>query len=254
MNKLQEIIFQTKNEVEKCKTGTPVPSLITRNLYSREPLSFIGHLRNAADGFGIIAEFKRKSPSAGIIRDDIDPVDMALEYVKHGASCISVLTDENYFGGSLHDLERIRRAVRIPVLRKDFIIDEYQLDEAKAYGADAVLLIADILSRSELENLYGKAGEIGLECLVEIYDEAAIGKINFDSMRLIGINNRDLRTFTVDLDHTKRMIQKLPDDVFIISESGIQSREDIALVKGFGANGALIGESLMRDSTMLLEI
>lgn len=254
MNKLQEIIQHKKIEVEKCKAGTPASSLITRSLYNREPLSFIGHLRNAADGFGIIAEFKRKSPSAGIIRDDIDPVDTALEYVKNGAACISVLTDEKYFGGSLNDLERIRSAVTIPVLRKDFIIDEYQLGEAKAYGADAVLLIADILSKSELDHLYGEARKLGLECLVEVYDEAAIGKISFDSMKMIGINNRDLRTFTVDLNHTKRMIQKLPDDVFIISESGIKNREDIALVKGFGANGALIGESLMRNSTMLTEI
>lgn len=254
MNRLQEIIIHKKTEVEKRKSGTPVASLITRNLYSREPLSFIGHLRNAADGFGIIAEFKRKSPSAGIIRDDIDPVDTALWYVKNGAVCISVLTDEKYFGGSLHDLERVRNAVAIPVLRKDFIIDEYQLEEAKAFGADAVLLIADILSKNELDHLYGEARKRGLGCLVEVYDEAAVEKINFDIMKLIGINNRDLRTFTVDLNHTKRIIQKLPDDVFVISESGIQNREDIALVKGFGANGALIGESLMRNSSMLTEI
>ena len=254
MNKLQEIIHHKKTEVEKRKTGTPVPSLITRSLYSREPLSFIGHLRNAADGFGIIAEFKRKSPSAGIIRDDIDPVDTALQYVKNGAACISVLTDEKYFGGSLHDLERIRSAVTIPVLRKDFIIDEYQLEEARAFGADAVLLIADVLSKTELAHLHGKAGELGLGSLVEVYDEAAIEKINFDIMKLIGINNRDLRTFTVDLNHTKRMIEKLPDDVFVISESGIRNPGDIALVKGFGANGALIGESLMRNSSMLTVI
>lgn len=246
MNKLQEIINHKRIEVENRKREIPVPSLKMRPPYSRQTRSLIESIRSAGNGFGIIAEFKRKSPSAGVIRDDIDPVDAALEYIKNGAAGVSVLTDEKYFGGSPDDLEQVSRAVNVPVLQKDFILDEYQLYEAKAYGADAVLLIADVLSKNELHYLFDQAVKIGLECLVELYDEPAVEKIDFDTMKLIGINNRDLRTFSVDINHTKNMIQKLPADILVVSESGLHSSDDIESVKRFGAQGALIGEWFMK--------
>ncbi len=247
MNKLQEILRYKRGEVKRRRREVPITSLIKRPLYNRTPRSLYTCIVSVENGFGIIAEFKRKSPSAGIIRDDIDPVETALQYVDNGAAGISVLTDEKYFSGSLNDLERVSRAVTIPVLRKDFIVDDYQLHEAKAYGADAVLLIADILSKDELHYLFGQAAKLGLECLVELYNQSAIEKIDFRTMKLIGVNNRDLRTFSVDLSHTQTMIQKLPDDVPVISESGIQSNDDIETVRRYGAKGALIGEWFMKS-------
>jgi len=254
MNKLEEIIHHKRLEVEVKKIETPLSFITSRTLYSKKILSLIDCIRTAENGFGIIAEFKRRSPSAGTINETVDPAEAALKYARTGAAAVSVLTDEKYFGGTLDDLERVRTAVTIPVLRKDFIIDEYQLHEAKAYGADAVLLIADVLPKDELEHLFDRAFELGLECLVEIYDSSHIEKLDFEKMKLIGINNRDLRTFEVDLHHTRDIIQKLPDDILVISESGIQSNDDIKLVQSFGAQGVLIGEWYMKNIRPFIKI
>ncbi len=250
MNKLQEIVNHTRTEIEFWKKNHPVEQLQERSLYESKTRSLIDQFKK---DFGIIAEFKRRSPSAGTIQQNADPVETAFDYINSGAVGISVLTDEKYFGGSLHDIEQVSKAVHIPVLRKDFIIDEYQLHEAKAFGADAVLLIADIVSKQKLHALFTRASGLNLECLVEIYDESVIDNLDFSVMKLIGINNRDLRTFTVDLNHTKEVIKKLPADVIVISESGIQNSDDLNLVKSFGAKGALIGESLMRNRGRLFE-
>ena len=247
MNKLQEIIGYKQTEISERKETIPLHSLQSRPFYNRDTFSLTERIRNAENGFGIIAEFKRRSPSAGPINESLDPVDAARSYLQNGAAGISVLTDEKYFGGTLHDLERIRAAVRIPLLRKDFIIDEYQLHEAKAHGADAVLLIADVLSASDLRHLFNRASGLGLECLVEIYEKEHIEKLDFGTMRLIGINNRDLRTFRVDLNHTKEIMQYIPGETLVISESGIQSHDDIEMVKRTGARGALIGEYFMKQ-------
>jgi indole-3-glycerol phosphate synthase / phosphoribosylanthranilate isomerase len=253
MNKLEEIMQHKRGEVARRKKERPVSSLQAARLYGRTPLSLTGSIGNA-DGFGIIAEFKRRSPSAGTIDAAGNPAESAVRYANRGAAGVSVLTDERYFGGSLEDLRQVRNAVDIPVLRKDFILDEYQLHEAKAYGADAVLLIADVLTKEELGNLFDRATGLGLECLVEVYGETNIDKIDFTKMKLIGINNRDLRTFSVDLGHTGALIGKLPRDTIVISESGIRSDADIERVRRYGARGALIGEWYMRNKKPFIKI
>jgi indole-3-glycerol phosphate synthase len=249
MNKLLEIIEHKKTEIEKRKREIPFLSLKGKVFYNRIPVSLKKSLRQG-DSFGIIAEIKRASPSAGIIRNSVDVQEQVREYARAGAAAISILTDEKFFGGSLNDLLIARSVTGLPLLRKDFIIDEYQVHEAKAYGADAVLLIADILSAADLSDLFNTARSLGMETLIEIYTEDAIGKINFKEMKLIGINNRDLRSLSIDLTHTRDIIELLPaysNDTTVISESGVNTPEDIKKLKAFGAQGVLIGEYLMKS-------
>ncbi len=249
MNKLQEIIEYKKTEIERRKRDTPVSVLTGKVFYNRIPCSLTEAMRKKG-GFGIIAEIKRQSPSAGIIRNGIDVQEQAREYERNGAAAISVLTDEKFFNGSLNDLLMVRSVAGVSLLRKDFIIDEYQVHESKAYGADAVLLIADVLSAADLYDLFKTAASLGMDSLVEIYSEEAVGKVHFKEMKLIGINNRDLRDHRIDLRHTREIIEILPPDsvgATIVSESGVQSPEDVRLLKTFGARGVLIGEYLMRS-------
>jgi indole-3-glycerol phosphate synthase len=249
MDKLLEILEHKKIEIEKRRHETPVKVLTGKVLYNRIPVSLSKSLRQNG-AFGIIAEIKRASPSAGIIRNSLDVQEQVREYERNGAAAISILTDEKFFQGSLNDLLIARSATGLPLLRKDFIIDEYQIHESKAYGADAVLLIADILSAADLFALFRTARSLGMETLIEIYGEDAVGKINFREMKLIGINNRDLRSLNIDLTHTRDIIELLPgdsDDTTVISESGVSAPEDVVKLKGFGARGVLIGEYLMRS-------
>ena len=206
-------------------------------------------LRNAlqAPPFGIIAEMKRASPSAGAIRDRMDPTHVAQQFASHGAAAISVLTDERFFSGTLQDLRGVRKNVHLPLLRKEFIIDEYQVFEAKAYGADAVLLIASILEASRLNDLFFAARELQLECLVELYEGSEIDKLNLDQMNMVGINNRDLRTFTVDINRTFTISHDLPKNITIVSESGITSSDDLKRLRAHGISAALIGEHFMKS-------
>lgn len=196
----------------------------------------------------LIAEVKKASPSAGIIRADFDPVAIAKTYEAHGASCISVLTDEQYFQGDLQYLRDVREAVRLPVLRKDFILDEYQLYEARAAGADAVLLIAECLDDASLRKLFQTALELGMTPLVELYDVENLPRVFDAGAKLIGVNNRDLRTFKVDLHHTIRLRERVPDECVLVGESGIRSREDVLLLQEAGVDAMLVGEQLMRQS------
>lgn len=196
----------------------------------------------------LIAEVKKASPSAGIIRADFDPVAIAKTYEAHGASCISVLTDEQYFQGDLRYLRDVREAVRLPVLRKDFILDEYQLYEARAAGADAVLLIAECLDDASLRKLFQTALELGMTPLVELYDVENLPRVFDVGAKLIGVNNRDLRTFKVDLHHTIRLRERVPDECVLVGESGIRSREDVLLLQEAGVDAMLVGEQLMRQS------
>ena len=175
------------------------------------------------------------------------PDELALIYESNGASAISVLTDEKYFSGSLDDLEQVRSVVSIPVLRKDFIVDEYQLFEAKAFGSDAVLLIADILPKDVLIYLFDKAKSLGLESLVEIHSDNSISKLDFEKMHLVGINNRNLEDFTIDLQTTNKLSKLVPPNVTIVSESGIHGADDMKTVKEYGASAALIGEYLVKS-------
>jgi indole-3-glycerol phosphate synthase len=195
----------------------------------------------------IIAEVKKASPSAGVIRADFDPVRIARTYENHGAACLSVLTDERYFQGHLDYLRAIRSAVAIPVLRKEFILDRYQLVEARAAGADAVLLIAEILPGERLTQLHRDARELGLHVLVELHDASELPRVLDSGATLVGINNRDLRTFLTRLEHTLELLPSIPTTVTVVSESGIRARADLDRLAAAGAKAVLVGESLMRS-------
>jgi indole-3-glycerol phosphate synthase len=248
MNILEHIVRGKKEEVARRKREAGLSSFRSHECFARSPLSLSAQFGGKRP-FGIIAEIKRASPSSGEFGGGLDPATLALEYEQGGAAGISVLTDAEFFHGSLEDLHTVRQAVAIPILRKDFIIDEYQLHEAKAYGADAVLLIASVLDRSQLADLAGAAGELGLDYLVELYDAPEMDKLDFDVMKFVGINNRDLRTFKVDLNRTVDMKRSMPPGITIISESGIQYRAEIAYLRERGIHGALVGESLVRSKS-----
>jgi indole-3-glycerol phosphate synthase len=194
----------------------------------------------------VIAEVKKASPSAGILRADFDPITIARIYEKHGAACISILTDAPYFQGSLENLSAIRAAVQTPLLRKDFILDRYQLLEARLAGADAVLLIAEILDDQKLKELLKESGNLGLQALVELYDAENLARVLDSGARLIGINNRDLRTFATRLEHTLELASRVPSDRCLVSESGIRNRQDILRLAHAGVRAVLIGETFMR--------
>ena len=195
----------------------------------------------------VIAEVKKASPSAGIIRADFDPVRIATTYADHGAAAISVLTDESYFQGQLAYLTAVKAAVPVPVLRKDFILDRYQLLEARAAGADAALLIAECLPGSELAALQREAEALGLHTLVELHDADQLPRVLECGARVIGINNRDLRTFTTRLEHSVELAAKIPADRVVVGESGIRTNADVESLRAGGVRAVLVGESLMRS-------
>ncbi len=195
----------------------------------------------------LIAEVKKASPSAGLIRADFDPVAIARIYAEHGATCLSVLTDESFFQGKLEYLTAVRAAVQIPVLRKDFLLDVYQVYEARAAGADAVLLIAECLDDCRLRAIHNAAVELGMTPLVELYDEENLQRVFDAGATLIGVNNRDLRTMVTDLDHTLRLRDKVPDQCVLVAESGIRTRADVERLAAAGVDAMLVGESLMRQ-------
>ena len=197
-------------------------------------------------GLGVIAEAKKASPSQGVIREVFDPGAIVEAYEEAGAAAVSVLTENLQFQGSLDHLETARRRCTLPLLRKDFIVEEYQLFEAKAYGADAVLLIATVLDRSQLNDLLQATHELGLECLVELYEARELDRIDFDLVRILGVNNRDLRTFEVDTSHAPRVLAHAPAGVARVAESGLRSARDLAQVQASGIDAVLIGEAFMR--------
>jgi indole-3-glycerol phosphate synthase len=209
--------------------------------------------RPRAGAVALIAEVKKASPSAGVICPDFDPVRIAREYERAGASCLSVLTDEEFFQGSLEYLKEIRQAVRLPLLRKDFMIDERQIAEAIEWGADAILLIAAILSDQQLERLHSLATEAGLAALVEVHDEPELDRALNAGAKLVGVNNRNLKTFKVDLGVTERLAGKMAsasgDSPLLVAESGIHHRVDVERLAACGAQAILVGESLMKEKS-----
>ncbi len=208
-----------------------------------------------AGDIGLIAEVKKASPSAGVIRPDFDAVQIAKEYERAGASCLSVLTDEKYFQGSPEYLKAIREAVDIPLLRKDFIIDARQIAEAVEWGADAVLLIAAILDDTQLMDFYSLAASAGLSVLVEVHDSEELMRAKVINAPLIGVNNRDLKTFSVDLGTTEALAAELDTEkTLLVAESGIRSRKDVERLKGCGARAILVGESLMREDDITAKL
>lgn len=245
-NVLSRIIDHKRTEIAEAQRLRPAAELEQRIAQAPPVRDFVAALQAAPD-IGLIAEIKKASPSAGIIRPDFDPVAIARIYEQHGASCLSVLTDERFFQGHLDYLRQIRAAVQIPVLRKDFLIDRYQVLEARAAGADCILLIAECLDDCHLRDLYFYASELGMESLIEIYDPENLDRVLKLEPALLGVNNRDLRTFVTDLDHTVRLASQIPNTTLLVSESGIRTRADIDRVKHAGARAILVGETLMRN-------
>lgn len=244
MNILEKIIEQKKSEVRRKKADISISDLQQYPLYERRTFSLKEFLLDDTKT-GIIAEFKRRSPSKGIINDKADVLEITKAYSENGASCLSVLTDEYYFGGCNEDLITAR-VNKIPILRKDFIIDEYQITEAKAIGADVILLIAACLSPADVQRMAIFAKNAGLEVLLELHDETELGHI-CDETNLIGINNRDLKTFIVNIDRSLRMAEKIPADKIKVAESGISNVETIRLFRQHGFNGFLVGENFMKE-------
>jgi indole-3-glycerol phosphate synthase len=240
---LARIAGGVRSEVERRRKQVPLAALKDRALFHVPTRGFGQSLRG---GRRIIAEVKRASPSKGLIRNDFDPVAIAMDYASHGASSISVLTEERFFHGSLEYLERIHQAVSIPLLRKDFIIDPYQLTEAKSFGADAVLFIAALLDTGFLRELHEQANALALDALFEVHSENELNAALEAGAQLIGINNRDLRTFEVTLATTEKLAPLVPAGIPVICESGIDSLEQIRQVEAWGIHVFLIGESLMR--------
>ncbi len=248
MTILDEILAHKVTEVQAAKRVRSAEKLAREaESCARKPSGFRAALRETP-GAAVIAEVKRRSPSKGLIREDFDPVWIATCYAEAGAACISVLTDEKFFGGSLEILEAVRAAVDRPLLRKDFMIDPYQVDEARVAGADAILLIVAALDDGTMATLDARARELGLDVLVEVHDEEELDRARALGADLIGVNNRNLKTFETDLATTERLAGKLDDpDVVLVAESGIGSAEDVARLERAGAAGFLVGESLMRQ-------
>lgn len=252
-NVLAEICAHKRLEIEAAKAARS-ESQLRSQLDSAPPVrDFAASLKRAAK-MGLIAEVKKASPSAGSIRADVDPVAVARVYDAAGASCISCLTDEKYFHGKLEYLTAIRAAVSIPVLRKDFILDRYQVLEARVAGADAILLIAECLNDCQMRDLYFYAAELGMESLIEIYEPENLDRVLKLEPALLGVNNRNLKTMEVSLDHSIRLAQRVPDSIFYISESGIKTREDVTRLESAGVRGILVGETLMRESDVAAKV
>ena len=242
MNILDKIIAHKVIEVAAAKEKISAVQLMQSDNFTRQTFSLKQFL-NDETKTGIIAEFKRQSPSKGVINAAADVVEVTNAYTLHGASCLSVLTDEHFFGGSVNDLKRAR-VNTIPILRKDFIIDEYQIIEAKAMGADVILLIAACLTPQQVKELATFAKSLGLEVLLEIHTEDELAHI-CEETEIIGVNNRNLKTFVVDINRSIELSKKIPADKIKIAESGINNVETISIFKHAGFKGFLIGENFM---------
>ncbi len=242
---LDEILATKRREMAAAKISRP-ESLLVEQLASAPAVRDFYAALAAPGPIKLIAEVKKASPSAKVIREDFEPVSIARTYQAHGAACLSVLTDVPYFQGHLSYLARIRAAVAIPLLRKDFIIDEYQVVEARLAGADAILLIAEILDDAQLSLLQARAWALGMAALVEFHDAANLPRVLDSGATLVGINNRDLSRFVSDLDHTFRLRDAVPPHVTLVSESGIRDRRDIERLEAAGVSAVLVGETLMR--------
>lgn len=250
---LDEIIAHTRSEVAARKAAVPPAELESTRSAAAERRAFREAI-SAEATISLIAELKRRSPSAGEIRPGLDPAEVACIYEAWGAAAVSCLTDERFFGGSMGDLGAVRAAVDLPLLRKDFVIDEYQISEAKAYGADAVLLIAAALSEPDLIKLRSACDSCGLDALVEVHDSTELKTALGSGASLVGVNNRDLASFEVDLETSLRLADEIPRRVVKISESGIRTRADVERLEDAGFDGFLVGETLMRSDDIAAKV
>jgi len=243
MNILDTILERKKQEIQDSKSTISLQQLKDSEFFDRKTHSL---KKTIASKSGIIAEFKRQSPSKGIINDKISPLEVVSEYEKFGASAVSILTDQDFFGGSFDDILKVRKSVNIPILRKDFMVDGYQFYEAKSIGADVVLLIAACLSPNQVSEFTELAHQLDLEVLLEIHTEEELFHIN-KNIDFVGINNRNLKDFRVDLQHSVNLKNQLPFNILSIAESGIYSEEDFRFLKEKGFSGFLMGEYFMKN-------
>jgi indole-3-glycerol phosphate synthase len=243
---LDKIVATKRQEIAAARVAIPEATL-EKQIQDAPPCRDFFAALAAEGAIKLIAEVKKASPSKGVIRADFQPVEIAQAYERGGATCLSVLTDESYFQGSLDYLRQIRRETTLPALRKDFILDSYQLLEARATGADAVLLIAECLDDCHLRKLHNETIDLGMTPLVEFYEPENLSRVLEAGATLIGVNNRDLRTFEVDLTHTIRMRERIPDDCLVVGESGIHTHQDVLRLEKAGVDALLVGESLMRQ-------
>lgn len=248
MNVLDRIMAVKRAEVAQAKARIPESDIKGRAQRADPPRDFVGALRKRVSGgnAAVIAEIKRASPSRGILREDFDPAAIARSYEAGGAACLSVLTDRQFFKGEPEHLEAARTACALPVLRKDFIFDPYQVHEARAMGADCILLIAACLSVDEMKRLEEEAMRLGMAVLVEVHDEAEVQSALRLATPLLGINNRDLRTFETRLETTLGLLPQVPADRLVITESGILKREDVMRMRANNVHAFLVGEAFMR--------
>jgi indole-3-glycerol phosphate synthase len=246
MTILEEIIEVKKEEVKKLRTDFTISRFTDSEFFSKKCLDFFEAVSKPSK-LNIIAEIKKASPSKGIIRESFNHLEIADIYMNTGVDAISVLTDRNFFKGNLSYLYDIAKIKSVPVLRKEFIIDEFQIYEAKANGADAILLIAEVLSENQIKELTHCAYELGLQVLLELHEEEEIYKIDFSLNKIAGINNRDLKTFKVDLKTTGLLGKNIPEGVVLVSESGISKQDDIKYLKDTRTNAILVGEHLMKQ-------
>lgn len=240
---LDKIVADKRIELERVKKTAPLADLKARVDRRTPPLDFT--LALSGSGTRLIAEVKKASPSKGLLCPDFNPVALAKAYAEGGAAAISVLTETKYFQGSLDHLEAIRQAVKLPLLRKDFIFDPYQVYESAAYVADALLLIVAILHEKQLKELHSLSDSLGLKCLVEVHNESEVERALTCGAEIIGINNRDLNTFNVDIETTRRLRPLIPPGKIVVSESGISDRSDVQKLKEWGVNAVLVGETLV---------
>lgn len=244
---LEEIIEHKRVEVEARKKKVGLADLKSKLADAPQIRSFKEAISKPTNNINLIAEIKRASPSAGLIRKDFHPVEIAKIYQEAGAAAISILTDEKFFEGNLNFLPQVKREVSLPLLRKDFIIDEYQIYESRTYGADALLLIAGTLSEAQMTEFLSLSHDLEMDCLVEVHNEEELKKVLETPAEIIGINNRDLSTFQVDLSTTRRLRKLIPDSKIVVAESGIRSREDVQLLAEEKVDAILVGESLLRS-------
>lgn len=245
---LKKILHRKIEEIAERRAQVSLDAQLKRAAEADPPRGFVQAIRDKIDAGhpGVIAEIKKASPSKGVMRPEFHPADIARSYASHGAACLSVLTDRDFFHGSEAFLQEARAACYLPVIRKDFIIDPYQVAEARAIGADCILLIAAALDDAELRQLSALAGELGMDVLVEVHDAPELERSLKLDLPLIGINNRNLRTFEVSLQTTLDLLPSIPSDRIVVTESGILGPEDVTLMRQHQVNAFLVGESFMR--------
>ncbi len=249
MNFLENILINKMEEVSLLKKNYSIDSFKSMKFYFEKSFSFINGVKSSKN-ISIICEIKKNSPSKGLIRENFNHINIAKIYFNQGVDAISILTDKEFFQGDITFLNEIAQIKKAPLLRKDFIIDEIQIYESKAKGADMILLICEALSKSQIKDFTNLANEIGMEVLLELHSIEQLDKIDFDNNKLIGVNNRNLADFSIELSTTKIISKYLPNDIILVSESGISKKEDIIFLQSERVNAILVGEHLMRSENI----